>query len=332
MALAAFACLAQLGTSLYLASARLLITQVVAKEDRREAIAWQRTANNLAQIISFSLGALLSGFGTTLLILFDAVTSFIAAGVGARILPNPRPNLSANPSASLGASSIPNPSANLGTNPPLTEIAQPPASPDLDTMAQPLGDSTKTKSRRDFYHCALVIASFSFLYDLYEVGGAARCKIIFGQEGLAVFSEVMVINTALCAALSVVAAKKMQNAANALPIGMFLLIAGLVITFMGNQGRAVFFAGSFVMTAGEITFNSLAAVVLIHLTPQSKRQGATYSTGVFVQSLGRILGSALAFPMLIGSDHALAYVFVASIPTLGICLSARPLLKRLEAW
>jgi hypothetical protein len=293
--------LAQLGTSLYYASARLLITQVVAPEDRREAIAWQRTANNFAQVISYSLGALLSRFGTTFLILFDALTSFVATGVGAKILPDAP-----------------------------TSIVRAPE-PQAHTSEAPV-KSGALRAKFDFYRCALVIASFSFLYDLYEVGAAARCKILFGSDGLAVFSEIMVVNTVLCAALSVVAAKRMRNAANALPMGMTLLILGLVLTFLGNQSRAMFFAGSFVMTLGEIVFNSLAAVVLIHFTPPSRRQGTTYSTGVFVQSLGRILGAALAFPLLIGSAHPLFYIGVASVPALAICLASRPLLRKLEGW
>jgi MFS family permease len=288
--LAALACLAQLGTSLYYASARMLITQIVLPHERREAIAWQRTANNFAQVFSFSLGAALSRFGTTVLILFDAFTSFVATGVGAKLLPRP-------PAPSHDA------------------FAPPPAS--------------TPKARLDFYQCALIIASFSFLYDFFEVGAAARCKVLFGAEGLAVYSELMIINTVLCAGLSVLAAKRFESPAKALPLGMLLLVGGLLLTFSGQSGRMAFFAGSFVMTLGEITFNSLAALVLIELTPTGRRPGATYSTGLFVQWLGRIAGGALAFPLLVGSSHPFAYAALASAPAVAVCWLSRPLLRRM---
>jgi MFS family permease len=298
--LAVLGCVAQVGASLYYASARLLITQLVPLHERREAIAWQRTANNLAQIISFSLGALLGHLGPKLLILFDALTSFVAAGVGSKLLP------------------------------PTTASAEKTPSADPPTGVQLAPEETTRSGKRAFYQCALIIASFAFLFELYSVGAAARCKILFGGEGLAVFSKLMVINTIFCAAFSVVAAKYLTRAALTLPAGLALMITGILLTFGGEPTPATFYVGSFITTLGEIVFHSVAGLVLIHFTPPGSRQGTTYSSGILVQFGGRIAGGALAFPMLVGSDHPLTWVAIASIPILTLSLASRPLLKQVE--
>jgi MFS family permease len=295
LVLAALGCVAQLGTALYYASARLLITQLVPQNERREAIAWQRTANKLAQIISFSLGALFSHLGATILILFDAATSFLAAGVGGKLLPS---------------------------SPPHQEEA-----PKSVTETKPSAPAIK---RHHFYQCALIIASFSFLYQLYEVGAAAQCKVLFGAEGLAVFSKLMLINTVLCAFFSVVAARHLTRASVVMPIGLILQVIGLTFTFGGTPTPWTFYIGGFILTLGEIVFSTVAGIVLIHITPPGARQGSTYSYGIFIQFAGRIAGGALAFPLLVGSAQPLLWIAIAGIPILVLSFASRKLLAQVE--
>ena len=49
------------------------------------------------------------------------------------------------------------------------------------------------------------------MYDLFLIGAAAKFRILFADQGLAIFSRVMVINTLLCSLLSVVAARTLRR-------------------------------------------------------------------------------------------------------------------------
>lgn len=285
----ALGALAQLGSSFYFAPARLLLTQMVEPHQRREAFAWQRTANNFAQIISFSLGALLGKFGTGFLVLFDALTSFSAIGVGRKVLPR-----------------------------------EDRASP-IDVISPRF-----IRTRFSFFQCVLIIATFSFLYEIYLVSAAAKCKLLFGDQGLTVYSQMMIINTVLCAAFSVTTSRILTNAVRVLPIGLTLLSLGMTLTFGSGQDKFYFFLGSLVLTLGELVFNSLAGLVLIQVTPPGKKQASLYSSGLLVQFVGRILGASLAFPLVVDSHHPTQVIGIACAIGLALCMLARGTLKEVS--
>jgi MFS family permease len=286
LVLGACAALSQLGTSFYYASGRLLVTQLVRPEERAEAIAWQRTSSNLAQILSYSLGAFFGRFGTMFLLLFDAFTSFLATAVGAKILPDPKAAKAAE-----GAS------------------------------------ATDGGTHFDFYRGALIVAMFSVLYELWAAASAAECKVIFGGEGLAIFSELMVVNTVLCALFSVVAARHVRRAEFSMPVGLLLLTLGCVATFATAE-KSWFFLGALLVTLGEILFNALAGMVLIVTTPTAARQGSVYSQGVLLQFAGRILGASAAFPLVVNGSHPVLATLVAAGLALLLCAVSWRVLAR----
>ncbi|MGZ3651945.1 MAG: MFS transporter, partial [Bdellovibrionota bacterium] len=281
-----FGALSQLGTSFYYASARLMVTRLVPPQDRTEAIAWQRTGNNLAQILSYSLGAFFGRFGTAFLLLFDSFTSFLAAGVGAKILP--------------------------------------PAAPSPTATAR---ESRDRGGAANFYRGAMIIALFTFVYELYITAAAAECKTLFGSEGLQIFSKIMVINTFLCAIFSVFAARYLRRAELALPAGIALLAIGCLITFRPGAAEGAFYLGSLLVTLGEIVFNALSGIVLIVITPPGKRQASLYSRGVLLQFVGRIAGASAAFPLVVDGAHPLFVIFVGCVAGLLLCVESRSMLR-----
>ena len=163
------------------------------------------------------------------------------------------------------------------------------------------------------------------------MGTAARCRIVFGEQGLTVFSELWIANTVLCAALSIVAARRLSSASKALPAGLLLVTAGLSLSFGPGGSKAALFAGMLALTAGEIVFNALAGLVLVlvRLAPPGLRQGSAYGGAVFVQFAGRIAGGSLAFPLVVATAHPLPIVWLAATILLALCWVTRHDLQRL---
>ncbi|MGE0616788.1 MAG: MFS transporter [Bacteriovoracia bacterium] len=288
-ALAGFAFIAQLGNAFYPTSARLLITQLVEPGERREAIGWQRTANNSAQIVAYSLGAFLGKFGSAVLIWFDALTALAASIVGTKLLPQ------------------------------------------VSTAQRPTTEGGRPGTYGRFLVCTAITAVFIFLYELYMTAAAAQCRILFGAEGLSVFSQMMVINTIFCASLSLFAARHLTNPARALPVGMLLTGLGLIATFgVSEPSRFTFYLGNFLLTIGEIVFNALAGLVLIQLTPPGKKQGQNYGFAMLINYIARVAGAAAAFPWVVNASHPLITVTIGTALGVALCLLARRILAETQ--
>jgi hypothetical protein len=174
-----------------------------------------------------------------------------------------------------------------------------------------------------FVLCTLTVAGFFFFYELFMVSTAAKCRIAYGEAGLRLFSEAMVINTMLCTGLAVVAAKALRNPTVVFPLGIALVAAG---TWLASDlsSKPVIFFGVLVISIGEIAFTALAQFVIIRSTPRTSRSGLVYSMSLVVQSLGRILGATLAFPMIVHGDHPLPFLATSAALAIALSLVARP--------
>ncbi|MFL5814950.1 MAG: MFS transporter [Bdellovibrionia bacterium] len=295
--LAAFAMLAQLGNNLFHSPARLLLTEMVEKNQVKEAIAWLRTGNNAGQIVSFSIGSVFASLGTALLIYFDAITSLLAVVCGMKWLPEHKPAVVA-----------------LGVNPEEQEGA-------------PWGT---------FARCTLIVAGFSLVYEFFLTGAAAKYRIAFGPEGVRIFSLSMVINTVLCALFSVHAARMFKNPARVLPLGLFLQMLGAAVALeaagseSGFATRAMIYGGMFLTTLGEIVFGSLSQVVILQTLPKTRAQGSVYGFSMMVQMTGRIIGGTLAIPMIAYGTGSGLVVLALGVPFLGLALFSSTELRKLE--
>lgn len=285
---------AQAGQSMFAGPSRLLVTGLVGLAGEREAIGWLRMALNCGSIVSFSIGAALTSSALYSLMLLDSVTSLAAAAVGLRLLPDDeRPFESAR---AKGEAAFPA-RASWGL----------------------------------FGLCAFVAFGFSFLYDLYIVSASAQFRDRFGEDGLKLFSQVMVANTVLCTAFSVVASRALRDPASAFPAGLILVAAGAALGLSSADSRALIFAGALLFTVGEIVFAALSGFVLLRVTPHSPRRGSAFGAALVVQSLGRIAGSAAAFPMVVHGSHPTAFVLGAATVFVAASLVAGPALRRFFA-
>jgi predicted MFS family arabinose efflux permease len=174
-----------------------------------------------------------------------------------------------------------------------------------------------------FVLCTLAVAGFFFFYELFMVATAAKCRIVYGDEGLRLFSEAMIVNTVLCTGLAVVAAKALRRPAIVFPAGIALVAIGTYLA-TGVAGKPVIFAGVLIISLGEIAFTALAQFVIIRSTPRTARPGLVYSMSLVVQSLGRIVGATLAFPMVVHADHPLPFLATCAVILVALSIVARP--------
>jgi hypothetical protein len=102
-----------------------------------------------------------------------------------------------------------------------------------------------------------------------------------------------------------------------------------------NQGvsfatRALIYAGMFFNTLGEIVFASLSQVVILQSLPKTHAQGSVYGFSVMVQMTGRIIGGALAIPMIAYGTRPGLVVLALGVPFLILSVLSAAELKRLE--
>jgi MFS family permease len=272
--LCVFGVIAQMGQSMFPSSAQLMLGRLLPPREQQEAVGWLRMANNFGQIVSYTLGLAFASLGVVGLMLFDAMTSFLAAGIGQRQLP----------SFSLAAQER-------------TSVR---------TSEERPGQGQRMKG---IVATVLMAATFSFFYDLFMTGAAAKIQLLHGAEGLRVFSKVMLINTVLCTGLSVAAARSLKNPAKVLPVGL-LLAGGACLLLIQGRSEALF-AGAVALTLGEICFQALSSFVLLRMTSQLKRRGGAFGAATLIQVAGRSLGGAAAFPIIVDGCHPLGIVLGA---------------------
>jgi predicted MFS family arabinose efflux permease len=286
--LALMAAIAQLGNTMFGATSRLMIKQFVAPAQQQEALAWLRTGNNMGQIISFSLGALLASFGTALLFLFDAFTSLLAFIFGMKWLPG-------------GVRAAATHGDNAG-------------------RAQ--------HSWRVFIIYGIFVAGYSFLYDLFMIGAAGRLELVFPDEGLRLFSLVMVVNTVVCTLLSVPLSRRASNARRVLPIGFVLSSLGGALMFLDIESRPLLFGGVLLLSIGELLYTSLAQFLLLQINPARSGEGTSYGAVTTLQAVGRILASSTAFPLLVHGQYAMEVFLLLPLPFLLLFASIQKQLPR----
>ncbi len=258
--------LAQFSEALMAVVQRLLLMDLVERNYQKEALGWMRMVNNLAQVFSFGIAAAGARFGLTPLFLFDASTSLTAFAVGRKILP--RREAASSPAVRLGGE---------GAGPGAT--------------------------RWTFFRCAVVLMGWAFFYELFLEGCAGRLEVLHPGEGLRRFSLMMILNTVLCAAFAVKAVTLFKKSWRTIAGGMVLTVAGLLVAGWGMASQAWVFGGMLLITVGELMVGSTAQFTLMRLTPAGGRSGFYYSLGIGLMQGGRIIGAAVAFPLLIHASR-----------------------------
>ncbi|MFZ4714998.1 MAG: MFS transporter [Bacteriovoracaceae bacterium] len=285
MALTLFACIAQMGHSMFGGPMRLLISDVVDKEEQQVAWGWFRTANNLGQVVAFSIGSLFAGFGISMLMFFDATTSILATVVGTKIIKSKK--IEEEEFAEKN----------------LTHL---------------------NKTMKTFLMFALVTGGFACMYELFVVAVAANCRIYFGEEGVSIFSKILLVNTIFCTLVALPASKKIKNPRLAFPLGILFMALGSALSFYEKDHLPMLFVGMFLVSLGEIFYTALSTYVLIRITPKMKKKGTIFGIGLIFQPVGRILGAGIAFPLVVYGKHGMILPLILGLIVLSMAFAILP--------
>jgi hypothetical protein len=179
-----------------------------------------------------------------------------------------------------------------------------------------------------FIAVTLTVAGFSGLLDLFAISAAASCRLRFGAEGLRVFSEAMIVNVVLCTAFAVLAARWLRSASVVFPLGIILVTGAIGLIACGGPSKTLVFLAVLVMTIGEIAFTALAQFAVMRSTPGgTKNQASIYGASLAVQSLGRIAGAAVAFPIVVHGEHPLRFLGACAAVALALSVASAVLLR-----
>lgn len=264
---------AQLGITSINTTMRLLLTQTVERKNQKEALGWMRLVNNMGQVLSYGLATMTASLGALVLIWFDAATSLIAFFVGMKILPQPVSGISSDKHAS---------SIDKGVD---------------------KGTDKRNRAWWPFIGCTLLLTGWNFAYEFFITGVAGRLKVFYPEQGLRIFSMMMVLNTVLCALLAVKATRVITRVVPSLMMGVVLTTTGLVLGVLGVQALPLVFGAILLLTLGEIIYGALMQFLLIRSVPPSRRENMVYSVAILIANFGRMIAAGLAFPMVVSAHN-----------------------------
>lgn len=266
---------AQAGTAMFTSASRILLSELVAKTSFQSALAWLRSANNLAQVISSAIASIFASMGLKFLFLFDAVTSFIALIFGAKWMPDSHAH------------------KQIKDQPKLFSILK-----DPQFWKQP-------QTKRYFLIIGMLFCFF-IIYDLAYLGISAKCKILWGNDGIRYFTYFNLINTTFCGLLAIPATRIFQDVRKAFPLGFILVAAGGALA-LNTESLWQILIGGFLFSLGELIFSTLSQFTMIEETPPFAK-GTFYGFSLVLQSAGRVIGSAMIFPLVIAENYSLAII------------------------
>lgn len=260
--------IAQFGHTMGNVNIRLILSETVSRKNQKEAFGWIRVVNNLGQVFSYFLAMLATGYGITVLMLFDGFTSLMAMFYGTKKLPGTK------------SDNVKKDEAN----------AKEDATPHSNSLFA-------------FVSFAIVVSIWSFLYDLYFVGVAAKMKLIFPETGIRYFSFAMLMNTALCAGLAVWSTKVFKDVMKSFTLSLVVTAVAVVIALFNVHSLFLILFGSLFATFGEIIYGSLAHFVLIRTNPSKENANLYYSSALFIANIGRIIAAAVCFPLIVYTEN-----------------------------
>lgn len=290
--LVGFGVLAQLCGALVMSTARYLLFTLCKPEHQIEALGWFRTVNNGAQIFSYSLGWGIGHFGLPMLYLLDAVTSLIALAVSYKMIPKANEKFPAK-----------------------TE--------NTDSATDSKRSDSGPISNTALWKVSILMAAFGFLIELFLSVIPAKLRLLYGEAGVPIFSQLMLLNVGLCALLTIFFSKNARDSRRTLLTGIFLIFVGVALGVLMPERRAVLYFSFLVLTLGELLFQSLAQYVVMRLVPEGKRSGSTYGLSVSIHAAGRLLGASTAFPLFIYGENPMTALTAIAVVIAGIFLWSR---------
>jgi len=187
-------------------------------------------------------------------------------------------------------------------------------------------DKPDSSARFHLIVCTTIIGGFWLLYNLFIIGAAARYKLLLGEAGLPLFSEVMLVNSVFCSVFSVPLSRWAKDASLNMPFGILLTLIGAVVsmTFIDNKTLVIF--GSLVFSVGEVLFDATSLIIVLQISTAS----SSYALIQTMSNAGRILAGLLAFPLVAYNSQPHQIFFLIGLPFIFLSLGLRHAIRKKE--
>lgn len=282
------AVIAQVGNSMFPSAARLMLAELLGAHRLKEGYGWYRLANNLGQIVSYTLSATFAYLGIMFFFYFDALTTLIAMLLGIYVLPD------------LKTPSVVDKTNHLSSRTLFTKHIY------------------KNKSIFLFVIASLIVALFLMCFEMIVIGVSAKSSLVFGNRSLRIFSTFMVINTILCAIFAIPASKYFKNLKHVFVAGILILVSAGILSLQGRPTEISLFLGAFLWSLSEIIFASMSQYSLILFTPENTHKGTFYSFSIILQRIGVVIAGFIAMPLTVYGNYAIYAFTIIGIVTLAL--------------
>lgn len=258
--------IAQIGTSSFNPAARDLIRRGAQLGEIKVRLAWLRSVNNVAQMVSSALGIAAGGLGLLFPFLFDGITSLLAFFYGKR---------------------------RISAAPDRVEVAD-----ESSQSSEPLRAKRAGRSEAGFWRFSWTLMAFYFLYDLGFLGFSALAKLRLGENAIQIFGLVSLINTAFCGLLAVPVSKYVTRPFATMLGGSSLVALGAAGAVVWGYSAWSFAFWAAVFSAGELLTQAFSQTLLLGNSPASGAS-RSYGASLAIQGGGRLLAGAALFPLYV---------------------------------
>ena len=269
-------------------SIRGSIFDILPSHLQMHGIGWLRIGNNLGStagtlIASFFAAGFISG-----IFYWDAFSSVIAAITMIFLLRKNKSNVS---QAVLENNESNNQISNSESN-------------GLNQSTEATTCAAKPQSKNAVLHViifSLFSLSWEIVYDLFDSGASARFERLHPNIGAAFFYKLMLLNTILCAFLTLKANKYLKKPSTSIMIGTLLTATGAALG-ISIDNRAVQMIGMSLWTLGEIGTLSILFLLGNTFSKRTSHPGFWFGFTAAALNLGKPIAGLLVFPYVVNSN------------------------------
>lgn len=171
-----------------------------------------------------------------------------------------------------------------------------------------------------FARITAILGAWRMSYEIYLSASAAMLQRAWGDDGISLYSQIMVMNTVLCALFGVLSARWIDDPRWSVPLGLLLLLVGSAIGVSDVGSLLLVAAGMGAVTLGELLFTATSQFVWMALLPDGPRRSTVFAMATTATYAMRSLGGVLTWPLVVDAERPSLGMALLCLPGLLLCL------------
>lgn len=308
-------------------SIRGLLFENLPTHLQMEGIGWLRLATNTGSICGYGVASLFATSFIAGIFYWDAASS-VVAGIFMILLLR-RKNSAMKETISSTQNMAGNPE-----NTPESAVNSAIAEPEIKKNNYADPKIEKIQHKNAVFH-VILFSLFSLLwclgYDLFDTGASARYERLAPGKGSSFFYSLMLINTIMCAVLSVKAGKYLKKPSKIILAGTVLTTLGAILG-LNNGSNFLKILGMTLWTLSEIGTLAVLLFLINLFAKRTQRPGFWAGFGFAAINMSKPLAGILVFPFIVNSDRPYLILLTLAIPTFIAALCVNQIAKKHEIY